>query len=125
MPELSSQAGYDVNEVWIATGRRECGAAACLVSHVPGVFSGDCARVPGQFNSRPPCADLDPDEVYCSCRCGVPDGVQAPTCACPHGFTCGLVASHGPFAGSYCLRDGALELSSVLLMTSNSPRTAS
>lgn len=54
------------------------------------------------------------DAVYCSCRCGGPEGgddAGATYCECPSGFVCqplveDLGLGKGNLAGSYCVKEG-------------------
>ncbi len=54
------------------------------------------------------------DAVYCSCRCGGPEGSDDSTatyCECPSGFVCeplveDLGLGKGNLAGSYCVKEG-------------------
>jgi hypothetical protein len=52
------------------------------------------------------------DAVYCSCRCGAPDGGPG-ECACPTGFDCIELWPPTPgfsnqYAGSYCVKTGTI-----------------
>jgi hypothetical protein len=61
--------------------------------------------VKGQCASRPVT-----DAVYCTCRCAVPDGVDAKTCACPDGYSCEPLFNNKALPlgkqGSYCVKKG-------------------
>ena len=80
---------------------------ACLMPAVDSAGSALVAvPVESQLTSRQP-----QEAVYCSCRCGGPEGA-GPYCACPTGFECApLVEELGlgaddRFAGSYCVKAG-------------------
>jgi hypothetical protein len=65
---------------------------------------GQCARSSGR-DAR--------EAVYCSCRCGVADGVDF--CTCPSGFTCSEIrpligiegAGDRELTGKYCIKQGS------------------
>lgn len=103
-------------------------------------FSGECQTeadenptdkaccIPGSTTpiAQPVCGQCGPNTkrsadnaVYCSCRCGPPDGAEndpvnlnANFCECPEGFTCTQIRADiglgdKLLAGKYCIRDGS------------------
>jgi hypothetical protein len=61
---------------------------------------------PCQPRSTTSCATAEETaaHVYCTCRCDAPEGFEQ--CACPDGFSCTHLLTHGgnDLRGGYCLR---------------------
>lgn len=87
-----------------ASDAENAGKGCC----VPGTGQPVAEAVCGQCASRPPA-----DTVYCTCRCGEPDGMPLdPTrsyCVCPSGFSCTEIRALGlddASPGKFCFKDG-------------------
>lgn len=101
-PEIVPEGGFSELDVSLVTPAAECGSAPCLVYHLEGDPSRDCAADGGESCASERSIE---DRVYCSCRCDVPEGQKGPECDCPNGFLCSRAIEEGPFAGSYCVRN--------------------
>jgi hypothetical protein len=93
-----------------ATGEQNAGKACC----VPGTDTPTTASVCGQCAAS---SDRGAERaVYCSCRCGPPEGAPPDDsfnyCACPSGFECKEIRKYYGFgdeqlAGKYCIKQGS------------------
>ncbi|HJL19192.1 MAG TPA: hypothetical protein RMH99_26240 [Sandaracinaceae bacterium LLY-WYZ-13_1] len=95
VPESIPSGGFDPREVYLETSSVQCRTRVCMVY---------------QVNGDP--REIDPvvaeQQVFCSCRCSVPEGGQAntPLCDCGDGFTCidDVVTTGGTgVVGGYCV----------------------
>lgn len=92
---------FQGTEIYIETQSLQCRSRICLVYRYA-----EASDVRGTERVR---------RVYCTCRCGVPQSLQASTdtsvlCQCPDGFTCKTDLA-GPqynpgVQGAYCIRTG-------------------
>ncbi len=96
--------GFTADSSFLEVSTTACETQFCLVRQ----FEGD-PRV--TVESDPACSDCptqaEVDErIHCTCRCAVPDDVDAETCPCPVGFTCEPLFEMGEpdTVGSYCVR---------------------
>lgn len=109
-PESVQTGGFDSREVYLEPSSVQCRTRLCLVYHLAGDPSNVCApgEAPGTDGCLPE-SEIN-DRVYCSCRCGVPDGVKGETCDCPDGYVCEALfesSENSPgIAGSYCVKKG-------------------
>lgn len=96
--------GFNSSEAYVETSSVQCRTRVCLVYGLQG-YPPDKCPAGGTCATDGEVAD----SVYCTCRCGVPEGVNAPTCDCPSGFTCQelvTVAEAGQgVIGSYCVKN--------------------
>ena len=113
VPEQVPEGGFLASETYLETSSVQCVTRLCLVREL----DGDPNQICGE-------AEVDSDEcvteneiersVYCSCRCGAPEGSSVPTCGCPGGFICEEILETGGdgLRGSYCVRDPTLSVDS-------------
>lgn len=112
---VPTKTGFDPTEAYIETSSVQCRTRVCLVQGL----KGDPTKIEGTKS----CYDGGPEpdggvcvtqaeidqSVYCSCRCAVPAGINAPTCKCPSGFTCKelvtLPQAGDGVKGSYCVKN--------------------
>lgn len=110
IPENVEPGGFDEREVYVEPSSVQCRTRLCLVYHLSGDPSNACAE--GELSGTDGCLTNEEiyDRVYCSCRCGLPPGVEGTTCDCPDGFQCeelfGAAENSPGIAGSYCVRSG-------------------
>jgi hypothetical protein len=101
-PESIPTTGFDPREVYLETSSVQCRTRTCMVYQLDGDPSLP-AGTPGALPER----EID-NRVFCSCRCGVPEGTQTntPLCECGQGFACTEVVTAGSsgLQGSYCIR---------------------
>lgn len=114
-PESVPQDGFQEGEAYVETSSVQCRTRVCLVEED---FAGDPTNVAELTGCDP--AGTDPadegcvtqaevdENIFCSCRCDTPPGVDQPTCDCPGGFECQeLVTVQGAgtgVRGSYCVK---------------------
>lgn len=109
-PENVEPGGFDGREALVEPSSVQCRTRLCLVYHLQGDPQNVCE--PGTAAGTNGCltADAINDRVYCSCRCGLPEGVKGDTCSCPDGYVCEELfraAENSPgIAGSYCVKKG-------------------
>ncbi|MDD9939546.1 MAG: hypothetical protein OXU20_00660 [Myxococcales bacterium] len=116
MPESVPESGFDDREAYLETNNPQCGGNACLVYQLSGDPRPDCVEIvcPPDDPACTPrfCATQEEvrERLYCSCRCDVPEGVDAELCGCPEDFSCVPVLRRGGpgVAGSYCVRTGTI-----------------
>ncbi|MEM8609608.1 MAG: hypothetical protein AAGF92_21070 [Myxococcota bacterium] len=105
IPEQVPEGGFLASETYLETSSVQCATRVCLVRDLEGDPNIPCDENPDE----PTCADRNEieDNVYCSCRCGAPEGSSVPTCGCPGGFTCEEILETGGdgLRGSYCVRE--------------------
>ncbi|MEM7139289.1 MAG: hypothetical protein AAF500_22145 [Myxococcota bacterium] len=105
VPEQVPEGGFLSSETYLETSSVQCATRVCLVRDLEGDPNIPCSENPDD----PTCAPDDDiaDNVYCSCRCGAPEGSSLPTCGCPGGFICEEILETGGdgLRGSYCVRD--------------------
>jgi hypothetical protein len=112
VPESIPETGFDPREIYLETSSVQCRTRVCMVYQLDGNPNEICR---GDGTDGPNCVqaeDLE-DQVFCTCRCSIPAGVQAntPLCSCADGFTCvddivtagtGAEGRQG-VAGGYCV----------------------
>ena len=105
VPEQVPEGGFLSSETYLETSSVQCATRVCLVRDLEGDPNIPCDENPDE----PTCADRSEieDNVYCSCRCGAPEGSSLPTCGCPGGFVCEEILETGGdgLRGSYCVRE--------------------
>ncbi len=111
-PEQVPAGGFLSSETYLETSSVQCATRVCLVRGLEGDPNITCESNPDE----PTCAfenDIERN-VYCSCRCGAPEGSSLPTCACPGGFSCEEILETGGdgLRGSYCVRNATDEIDS-------------
>jgi hypothetical protein len=107
VPESIPPNGFDAREVYLETSSVQCRTRVCMVYQLQGRPDSICGS-PGADPAN--CADpvaVD-TQIFCSCRCSVPEGAEAntPLCNCGEGFTCvdDIVTTGGPgVRGGYCV----------------------
>jgi len=106
-PEQVPEGGFLDSETYLETSSVQCATRVCLVRGL----SGDPNQICDGTDDPPECVTDNQVErsVYCSCRCGAPEGSSLPTCSCPGGFLCEEILETGGdgLRGSYCVRDPA------------------
>ena len=106
VPERVPEGGFLASETYLETSSVQCVTRLCLVRELAGDPNNVEPECPGGVET---CVSPDDVErsVYCSCRCGAPEGSSVPTCGCPGGFTCEEILETGGdgLRGSYCVRD--------------------
>lgn len=110
VPEQVPEGGFLTSETYLETSSVQCATRVCLVRGLEGDPNKTCEAFPDD----PECV-LESDierSVYCSCRCGAPEGSSVPTCGCPGGFLCEEILETGGdgLRGSYCVRDPAVDV---------------
>ena len=114
-PESVPATGFLASETYLETSSVQCATRVCLVRGLDGdpnnLQEQDCPM--GEDTCVP--ANEVERSVYCSCRCGAPDGSGLPTCDCPGGFICEEVLETGGdgIRGSYCVRDPLSDVQSM------------
>lgn len=109
VPESIPEGGFDPRETYLETSSVQCRTRVCMVYQL----DGNPEHV-DEDGTCPPGADdcvsrgAVESQVFCSCRCQVPEGAQAntPLCSCGDGFTCveDVVTTGGPgVQGGYCV----------------------
>jgi len=110
VPEEVPVGGFLASETYLETNSVQCATRTCLVRELKGdprnLKEDECPR------GEETCvlaSEVD-SKVYCSCRCGAPEGSGIPTCGCPSGFFCEPVLETGGdgIRGSYCVQDPVL-----------------
>lgn len=119
IPESVPSDGYSKKEIYLETSGVQCKTRACLVYQLGGgagnanefgnpldICERDDTDGAGDPNR---CVTVDAlnKHVFCSCRCGAPQGANTPLCACPDQFACkeDVVTTGGVGSiGSYCVR---------------------
>lgn len=112
-PESVPPGGFDEREAYVETSSVQCRTRVCLwyfLSGSPNNIAEETGCTPGGLEDADEgCvtqADID-ERVFCTCRCGAPDGVNTPTCDCPDNFACEeIVTVEGAgqgVRGSYCV----------------------
>jgi len=106
VPEQVPEGGFLASETYLETSSVQCATRVCLVRGLEGDPNQICEGTP---EDSPECVTPSEIErsVYCSCRCGAPEGSSIPTCGCPGGFLCEEILETGGdgLRGSYCIRD--------------------
>lgn len=107
VPENIPPEGFDSREIYLETSSVQCRTRTCMVFKLAGN--------PEKIAGTPSCDGLNcvteaqaQNQVFCACRCSVPEGREAntPLCDCPDGYTCsdGIVQTGGPgVEGGYCV----------------------
>jgi hypothetical protein len=109
VPERVPAGGFLASETYLETSSVQCATRVCLVRELDGdpnnLQEDGC---PLGEETCVPESEVE-EKVYCSCRCGAPDGSGLPTCGCPGGFKCEEVLETGGdgLRGSYCVREDA------------------
>ena len=111
-PEQVPVGGFLASETYLETSSVQCATRVCLVRGLMGdpnnLQEDECPR--GEATCVPQ-SEVERN-VYCSCRCGTPEGVGGEACGCPGGFICEeVLETGGPgIVGSYCVRDPLLDV---------------
>jgi hypothetical protein len=109
IPEQVPPGGFVSSETYLETSSVQCQTRVCLVYRYDGDPTKDCVVSAASPNLPPECEN----RVYCTCRCGAPEGVKATLCDCPSGFSCEplLESAEAPagIRGSYCVRTSTVE----------------
>ena len=107
VPEQVPAGGFLASETYLETSSVQCATRVCLVRGLDGdpnnLQEDNCPLGETTCVTATDVAET----VYCSCRCGAPDGSGVPTCGCPGGFKCEEVLETGGdgLRGSYCVRE--------------------
>jgi hypothetical protein len=106
--------GYKASESYLETSSVQCRSRLCIVRKLDNGSAGQYPSDPRNLcdkNSDPGCLSEErlENSVYCTCRCGVPNGVKTGSqslCSCPDGFECREVLTQGGpgVIGSYCVK---------------------
>lgn len=109
IPESIPEGGFDPRETYLETSSVQCRTRVCMVYQLDGNpehvnEDGTCPAGSDDCVSR----GAVETQVFCSCRCQVPEGGQAntPLCSCGDGFTCieDVVTTGGEgVQGGYCV----------------------
>jgi len=107
-PRVRPERGFDDLEAYLEVGAPDCDGGGCLVYRLR-----DNEDFCDPEDPNAVCASPDEvrERIYCSCRCGAPEGEDvdpAELCDCADGYTCLEVLPLGPIGsgGSYCVRNG-------------------
>lgn len=88
VPESIPATGFDDREVYLETSSVQCRTRVCMVYQVEGNPEDIC----DEGNDTEQCVDgtVADNQVFCTCRCSVPEGAQAntPLCNCADGYVC-------------------------------------
>ncbi|MDH3202380.1 MAG: hypothetical protein OEM15_15935 [Myxococcales bacterium] len=111
VPEQVPEGGFLASETYLETSSVQCATRVCLVRELAGDPNNVEPECPGGTTTCVSPSDVE-RSVYCSCRCGAPEGSGLPTCGCPGGFLCEEILETGGdgLRGSYCVRDPTLEV---------------
>lgn len=93
--EFGADAGFfEQGEVYIETRSLQCRTRVCMA------YKWDEENQPDQRSRR----------VFCTCRCGGPEGAGSGYCSCPDKFVCTTVFNTGDpgIRGSYCVRSAVV-----------------
>lgn len=114
VPEKVPPGGFLSSETYLESSSLQCATRVCLVRGLDGdpsnVQEDGCPLDDPDANPNDstcvPQSEVD-ENVYCSCRCGAPEGSGFSTCSCPSGFKCEEVLETGGdgVRGSYCVRE--------------------
>lgn len=106
VPESIPVGGFDSREIYLETSSVQCRTRVCMVYQLSGDPENICDATGGPAG----CISQDTvnAQVFCSCRCSVPEGGQAntPLCDCGDGFVCvdDIVTTGGAgVRGGYCV----------------------
>ncbi len=102
VPESIPPGGFDQLETYLETSSVQCRTRTCMVYNLEGDPADLCPT-----DDAPGCKAVR-DQIFCTCRCSIPEGGEAntPLCACPQGYQCqeDLVTTGGPgVMGGYCV----------------------
>lgn len=106
IPESIPPGGFDAREIYLETSSVQCRTRVCMVYQLSGDPENICDATGGPAG----CISQDTvnAQVFCSCRCSIPEGGQAntPLCDCGDGFRCvdDVVTTGGAgVRGGYCV----------------------
>jgi hypothetical protein len=109
VPESIPSAGFDPREIYLETSSVQCRTRVCMVYQLDGNPEDICDGV----DDTDACVSAQAleNQVFCTCRCSIPAGVEAntPLCNCADGYVCqdNVVSagegSRAGVAGGYCV----------------------
>lgn len=108
VPESIPATGFDPREIYLETSSVQCRTRVCMVYQLDGNPEEICEEGGGEGCVTRNALD---NQVFCTCRCSIPPGVQAntPLCNCSQGYVCldNVVSagegSRAGVAGGYCV----------------------